>query len=115
MGKVKDLKAAAVKLLEMQEIWIEWISEEKAGKDDLKALKALKKWIGSWKSSKLKNIESRKTGRPDLLLLLEAGEEITDASRKFSDRLMGNGFSGKVGTLEKPLNLILSPLPASGS
>lgn len=87
----KEFEAAADAILDLQRIWVDWTAAGKPDATVAKDHKALKKWIRSWKTFGRK--KKQDGGRPDLLDLLEAKENVRKASRRFSDLMLRGGKS----------------------
>lgn len=94
----KEFEAVADAILDLQKIWVDWTAAGRPDAAVAKDHKALKKWIRSWK--KLGSKKRQDGGRPDLLDVFKAKENVKEASKRLSD-LMLRG--------EKSEYLVLSP------
>jgi hypothetical protein len=80
----KTFKEVGQALLEMQGVWIQWVTADEAAKDALKDMKFLQKWAKAWNFSKAARRSGKAGTRPDLLELLGAKESTRTASQRFA-------------------------------
>jgi len=104
---LKQFKAVASALLDMQEVWLSWAIQKGEISDPLKEMKVLRKWIKSWRSYKIKRKNGQ--GRPDLCDLFQVKDKIRGAVNGFSAFMTKGGYLNSSLNAEKKVFLIISP------
>jgi len=105
----KQFKIAAGTLVDLQERWIDWTTDDVVREQCSEDIKILKKWINSWS---LKKISRRKDGdnrRPDLLDLLKAKETVSAASSRFENIMIKPENTESDEEVVRAVSLILTP------